>query len=40
MFPMDEGVKLLKESLQSKSVLTNVFLRGMTKSDLKPVLNY
>ncbi|XP_024163371.1 uncharacterized protein LOC112170340 isoform X1 [Rosa chinensis] len=35
---MDEGVKLLKESLQSKSVLTNVFLRGMTISDLKPVL--
>ncbi|KAM5556252.1 hypothetical protein ABKV19_023909 [Rosa sericea] len=30
---MDEGVKLLKESLQSKSVLTNVFLKGVKHED-------
>ncbi|KAK9913415.1 hypothetical protein M0R45_037233 [Rubus argutus] len=34
---MDEGVKLLQESLQSKSVLTNVFLRGMQHEDVKSV---
>ncbi|XP_004308894.1 PREDICTED: uncharacterized protein LOC101307945 [Fragaria vesca subsp. vesca] len=32
---MDEGVKLLKESLQSRSVLTNVFLRGIQLEDVK-----
>ncbi|KAK2987788.1 hypothetical protein RJ640_030678, partial [Escallonia rubra] len=32
-FGMDEGLKLLKASLQSKTVLTDVFLGGHTEAN-------